>query len=133
MRYCRNYLNQLQFPNLKKNSFRVITIKIRLFEHKYFKIWCYFTFTHRYQVSHGSYYLSYIIQDKSSYWSSKVVINFEKNKCVSSWKLTAWALLTCDLRDHPFKTSANFHDFWTLPPLVGSFFSTICRQIGKMN
>ena len=24
-------------------------------------------------------------------------------------------------RDHPFKTSAKFHDFWPLPPTVGSF------------
>ena len=32
-------------------------------------------------------------------------------------------------RDHPFKTSANFYNFWTLPPSVSSFFTTICRQI----
>ena len=27
--------------------------------------------------------------------------------------------LTIDTRDHPFKTSANFHDFWPLPPTIG--------------
>ena len=33
--------------------------------------------------------------------------------------------------DHPFKTSANFQDFWPLPstPSVGSFFTTIRLQI----
>ena len=35
------------------------------------------------------------------------------------------------LRDHPLKTSANFHDFWPLPPSAGSFFTTIHRQIGQ--
>ena len=33
------------------------------------------------------------------------------------------------LRDHPFKTSPNFHKFGPLPPYRWQFFSTICRQI----
>ena len=32
-------------------------------------------------------------------------------------------------RDHPLKTSANFHEFWPLPPNVGSFLLllSVCK------
>ena len=33
------------------------------------------------------------------------------------------------IRDHPFKTSANFYDFWPLPPSRLRFFNTVRRQI----
>ena len=33
------------------------------------------------------------------------------------------------LRDHPFKTSANFHKFLTPLPLTSAVFSTMGRQI----
>ena len=36
-------------------------------------------------------------------------------------------LILFDVRDHPFKTSANFHDFWSVPPSRRSF--SIRRQI----
>ena len=36
------------------------------------------------------------------------------------------------IRDRLFKMSANFHDFWPLPPTVGSFFTTIGRQIWQI-
>ena len=32
-------------------------------------------------------------------------------------------------REHPFKTSANFHDFFPLPPYRRQLFTTIRRQI----
>ena len=35
------------------------------------------------------------------------------------------------IRDHPFKTSANFHKFLTPTPYCRQFFSTIHRQIWK--
>ena len=34
--------------------------------------------------------------------------------------------------DHPFKTSANFHTFWPLPPYRRQIFSTIRRQIWQI-
>ena len=34
--------------------------------------------------------------------------------------------------DHPFKTSANFLDFWPLPPFRRQFFTTIRWQIWPM-
>ena len=34
-------------------------------------------------------------------------------------------------RDHPFKTSAKFHDFWPLPPPVGSFLLLSIGKFGK--
>ena len=34
-----------------------------------------------------------------------------------------------DYRDHTFKTSANFHDFWHLSPYSRQVFTTIRRQI----
>ena len=33
-------------------------------------------------------------------------------------------------RDHPFKTSANFHDFWPLPPSLSAFF--LLLSVGKI-
>ena len=36
------------------------------------------------------------------------------------------------LWDHPLKTSANFHDFWPLPPSCWQFFTTIRRQISPI-
>ena len=35
------------------------------------------------------------------------------------------------LRDHPFQTSANFHDFWPLPPSVGSFLLLSVGKFGQ--
>ena len=35
------------------------------------------------------------------------------------------------IRDHSFKTSANFHDFWPLPPSVGSFLVLSVGKFGK--
>ena len=35
-------------------------------------------------------------------------------------------------RDHPFKTSAKFHDFWPLPPSRWQIFTTIHRQIWQI-
>ena len=44
---------------------------------------------------------------------------------ILKWVGTAFQL-DCTNRDHPFKTSANFYDFWHL-----SFFTTVRRQIWK--
>ena len=35
------------------------------------------------------------------------------------------------VRDHPFETSANFHDFWPLPSSVGSFLLLFIGKYGK--
>ena len=42
----------------------------------------------------------------------------QKNKTLQGqWKYQCKdQKITNNLRDHPFKTSANFHDFWPLPP-----------------
>ena len=51
-------------------------------------------------------------------WIKKVtvlsqILNSKIQICFSFW--------IDHLRDHPFKTSANFHNFWPLPPHVGKF------------
>ena len=43
--------------------------------------------------------------------------------CVWLWVIHIW--------DHPFKTSANFHDFWPLPPSVGIFLLLSVGKFGK--
>ena len=35
------------------------------------------------------------------------------------------------LRDHPFMTSANFYDFWSLPPPAGIFLLLSISKFGK--
>ena len=50
---------------------------------------------------------------------------------ILSIRLIFWHFWQCaelSVWDHPFKTSANFHDFWLLPPTVGSF---LLLSIGK--
>ena len=41
----------------------------------------------------------------------------------NNWKLTFF------VRDHPFKTSANFHDFWPLPPYHRHFSKMLMKGI----
>ena len=49
-----------------------------------------------------------------------VVLRFEMKNDL--WTKRSPVRLTVSLlRDHPFKTSANFHDFWPLPPLPLAF------------
>ena len=42
-----------------------------------------------------------------------------------------WRTFVSCLRNRPLKTSANFHDFWPLPPSVGSFFLLSVSKFGK--
>ena len=49
-------------------------------------------------------------------------INFAKVKCQMAFYGT---------RDHPFKTSTNFHNFWPLPTSVGSFLLLSVGKFGK--
>ena len=56
---------------------------------------------------------------------------------VSTYLLKNLSRSTCKnslfIRDHSFKTSANFHDFWPLPPPVGRFLLVSVGKFGKMN
>ena len=40
------------------------------------------------------------------------------------------ASLSLVIRDHPFKTPGNFHDFWLRPPPVGSFYTPSIYHLG---
>ena len=60
-------------------------------------------------------------QTLGKYWACIGVLHISYNTfCISH------------VRDHPLKTSANFHDFWPLPPYRRQFFTTIRRQIREI-
>ena len=54
-------------------------------------------------------------------------LNLKGTNLFEELTLVHWIILQLALflfwkktqRDHPFKTSANFHDFWPLPPTIG--------------
>ena len=60
------------------------------------------------------------------YFQSFSIFNHWESLCIMRKYLRLFNVirltLTMVVWDHPFKTSANFHDFWPLPPSVGSFF-----------
>ena len=59
----------------------------------------------------------------SSMFKGKLILKCLICVIVSTKKPRNKGFLPCPLkkglRDHPFKTSANFHDFWPLPPTIG--------------
>ena len=57
-----------------------------------------------------------------------VVLRFEMKNDLRT-KRSPVRLTVSLLRDHPFKTSANFHDFWPLPPYHRHFSKMLMKGI----
>ena len=63
-----------------------------------------------------------------------IILKIDNHKCSRSTvysgftKMPLPQVIYNSIRDHPFKTSANFHHFWPLPSSTGSFFTTIRQQ-----
>ena len=59
----------------------------------------------------------YIVLSKGPAIIYFVTYQQKNNTLQGQWKYQCKdQKITNNLRDHPFKTSANFHDFWPLPP-----------------
>ena len=70
----------------------------------------------------------YVSVQKKLNFREHLIHKIKKNSCRSWLPFISFKI---QVRGHPFKTSANFHDFWPLPPPIGSFLQLSIGKFGK--